>query len=189
MANDTRDTKNPTRPSKYDQSVARARGESMTLTKDDVGTLSVNGPPTIDDIAASALGVVEHSNPSVLTDALASGDFEMATQLLTLKEGDMLRGVLESEGSVVFEDMDRKTGEVIKRDARTWTIRVASGIRVSILGAAALDRQLKDAIGRNVIICRGKETKTRQGMNLTEYLVVVGKSVAQPALASVPGGE
>jgi hypothetical protein len=135
---------------------------------------SKDATQALEKAAERGMSFVQDANPDELNQELASGQFEVTT-LVTLKEGQTIKGILVGKGETKFDDMDVRTGVVVTRLANTWLLEVAPGIRVSLLGAAALDRQLEPAMDRFVKIYRGKETKTRKNMNLTEYLVLIGK--------------
>ena len=99
------------------------------------------------------------------------------TRLLTLESGQMIRGRIESEGIATLEDENTK----LPKEVRTWQIALVdaqdrpSGVRVSILSSAQLDREIPPVFrsGNVCIICRGGEINIKGGKKrMTEYFVL-----------------
>lgn len=133
---------------------------------------------------------------SILASA-AAGKLELGIQLYDMEPGDELTGQLVGKGSTQLPDPN--TGAM--RDVNTWQLELRhpetweAGPTVSILGAAALDRQLDHFIERNagvidlpVVIFRGGKTTTARGRQLNEYqagLVRERMSKVAPAGATI----
>lgn len=153
--------------SKFDEATARARGTEIVPAKE-AESLSL---ATLGDteIAES----VRAFTPDVLArfaEAQKRGEIEIAARLLTLEEGQMIENaVLDSSGIAEIEDVNTKQTKQVKN----WQLTLESGIKVSMLGAAQLDRALeKIPFGAKVIIARGA-TARQQGKakQLTQYFV------------------
>lgn len=163
MATDTK-----SKSEQYNQAVTRATGAHGAAGAK-AGEL-VTAPP----IADVSTMLKTYENPAdmqaIVQKDLASGDFEAAPQILSLKEGQVVEGILEGNGPMA-EFTDGETGEVTC--VKTWVIADPTGaVRISILSSAQLDRKLNGFIGGQVKIARGKEvniagTKKR----MTEYMV------------------
>jgi len=160
------ETKNESKSEKYNQAVARATGKEATPGYA-TGDLVKAPPPDAMKMLTS------YDNPADLMqkigDELASGGYEAAPQILSLKEGQMIEGILEGNGPVA--EFTNEEGEVTY--VKTWIIADPSGaVRVSILSSAQLDRKLNGFRAGPVKIARGKDvniagTKKR----MTEYTV------------------
>ncbi len=155
---------------KYDTSVARARGEGDSQHE---GVTAL----TLDDVSRSVAGGAKQMDPQRLMALIASGDVEAAEQLIALEEGQMLEGQLTGCGTAILED--EKTGE--PREVTTWKMTLTSGARVSFLGSAQLNRMLPEFLGRagNTIIARGGESRIKGGKRvMTQYFVAGPKASA-----------
>lgn len=157
---------NKNRTTSHQDTVNQALGK----TNDGPQTGDLMKPPP----AEAMVMIRNFENPAELTqvirDDLASGGFEAAPQLMSLKEGQMIEGICEGNGpDAEFHDND--TGEVTY--VKTWIIADPTGaVRVSILSSVQLDRKLLGFIGCPVKIARGKDANiagTRKRM--TEYQV------------------
>lgn len=90
-------------------------------------------------------------------DDIGDGGAVAAPILITLKTNDVIHGHLLGNGPDA-EFPDDNTGGTDK--VRTWILRsLTSGVRVSILGATQLNRELEEWIGCDVRIARGPEVK------------------------------
>ena len=142
-----------------DNARARERGELVPASQ----------APTELDVATLPAGMVVESATvrEVLAARIRSGEWEQAPQLLTLKLGQTLIGVLESNGPDA-EFVDEATGVVTH--VKTWIVSNA-GVRVSILSSVQLDKKLPPFMGGEVSITRGQDI--RNGTSLyTDYLVM-----------------
>lgn len=154
--------------SKMDQAVARARGEesSALATTDAPTSLGALGNEGITSL-------VRRADAGSLAARLAAGEIEAAPQLLTLEEGSEIVAFVASEGIAEIEDINTKQ----PKQVANWQLMLldpntlSTGPRVSILGSAQLDRQLRTLVGRIAVIARGGEVKTGKGRRMTEYFV------------------
>lgn len=103
-----------------------------------------------------------------LSTANKAGGWDTAPRILTLGEGDVIRGLLVGEGDPA-EIEDTVLREI--KTIRTWVIEFADGARASILSSSQLDKALPPRIGHEVIIARGGNVETRKGQRVTEYIV------------------
>lgn len=162
------DSKSSSKSEQYNQAVTRATGNAGAAAGGvQAGELMKAQPPE----AAALIKTMtpEEMKQEIATD-LASGKFEAAPEILSLKEGQRIEGILEGNGPLA-EFTDADTGEVTY--VKTWILADDTGaVRVSILSSAQLDRKLNGFIGYKVKIARGKEVNiagTRKRM--TEYAV------------------
>lgn len=140
----------------YDQAVANARGETVTTTTD---------APIVEGGNISLM--LSTTTQEELAALVASGDYDVAPNIVNIEEGQTLTGLLEGNG-IDAEITDRDTGEV--KMVKTWIL--SSGpMRVSILSSAQLEKKLPPFVGGVVKISRGKDKKFHGG-NYTEYLVM-----------------
>lgn len=161
-----------TKSEKYAQAVSKATGKDMAVTG---GAATGDLMKDVKDLGPDAMKMIAtYEDPRELAQKigaeLASGGYEAAPQILSLKEGQMIEGILEGNGPVA-EFTNEDTGEVTQ--VQTWIIADPTGaVRVSILSSAQLDRKLNGFRGGPVKIARGKDvnvsgTKKR----MTEYTV------------------
>jgi hypothetical protein len=150
-----------------DQAVARARGEEQALATTDAPTsLGALGNEGI-------ASLVRRADGASLAARLLAGEIEAAPQLLTLEEGAEIVCYVAGEGQVEIEDINTKAPKMVAN----WQLMLlnpddlATGPRVSILGSAQLDRQLRTLVGKIAVIARGGEVKTGKGRRMTEYFV------------------
>lgn len=153
------------KPSKYDQAVAKSRGETVETT-----SLATIGE---ERLAAA----VQTLDPAMLAAMVASGEIEAAPQIMKIEIGQMITGLIASQGEAEIEDSNTRTPKIVK----TWqielvdpTTREPNGITVSILGSAQLDRQLPKWLGtpRVAVIARGQDTTIKGGARrMAQYFV------------------
>jgi hypothetical protein len=157
-------TDNKSKSDDYNKAVARATGQGAGAT----GELMKAPPPGVD----AMIRTIENPGDlqAEIQKDLTSGKYEAAPQIMSLKEGQVIEGILEGNGPLA-EFTDADTGEVSY--VKTWIIADPTGaVRVSILSSAQLDRKLNGFIGGPVKIARGKDVNvagTRRRM--TEYMV------------------
>lgn len=103
-----------------------------------------------------------------LNDMSMSGKYEFAPQMMDLKVGMKIEGILEGYGpGNDFEDDD---GEV--RHVNSWIIASPDGtLRASILSSTQLDSKLPPFIGLPVIIARKEDIKLAHGHRCGDYHV------------------
>jgi hypothetical protein len=141
---------------KFDNAVARATGNQS----DDAGAMVA--PPGTE-------GMLSKFTPEDIQAKLATGKYEAAPQLLSLKPGQQITGILEGHGPAA-EFIDNNTGEV--KEVATWIIADPSGtVRVSILSSAQLDKKCNGFIGGEVTIARGNDVNIGGSRRMTEYFV------------------
>lgn len=119
-----------------------------------------------------------------------SGEVEVAERIIEIKEGMMIKGQLTGPG-VPAEVLDQQSG--LPRKVNTWRMTLESGVRVSFLSSAQLDRMLPEFVGRKGIttIARGGEVKTKRNRNMAEFYVFGPKANAPrllPAVVEVKAG-
>jgi hypothetical protein len=158
-------TDSKSKSDQYNTAVARATGGGAAGAQ--TGELMKAQPP---EAAALIKTMSPEEMKAEIAADLASGKFEAAPEILSLKEGQRIEGILEGNGPMA-EFTDQDTGEVT--NVKTWILADDTGaVRVSILSSAQLDRKLNGFIGYKVKIARGKEVNiagTRKRM--TEYAV------------------
>jgi hypothetical protein len=180
MATNENQTKHKA-PTKYDQVAAKIanKGEHHE------GVIDEPSMQTLAMIPQSEGGsAIAAYDPAVLQALLDSGAIELAPVLYTLQDGEMICVFVDSKGSTELLDQNTKQPKTV----RTWLLTLVDpvtgkhGRKISILGAAQLDRQLEAGdkdnpkmVGRYVIIGRGSTSKTAKGNQLTEYQVGVYK--------------
>lgn len=185
---------NPNKPGT--QSAARSAvanatgGDSMTVTRDDVGELSLPK-------GAEAM-LTRDMTKADLNAFLNDSESEFAPQILSLEPGMKIEGILEGYGKPTeFTTKDQQTGNEVTRTVNTFIIKALHGnMRVSILSSVQLDAKLPPFIGDRVSIARGPDVKSRSNaaFRIADYVVkgppVNGKerskmwaSQAQPRIA------
>jgi len=146
---------------KYQNAVDKARGNTPQV-------MDPQAPPP-----ASSGAMVKSYHPDALKKKLeadlASGAFESAPQIYTLKVGEVIEdAILEGNGPVA--EFVAKDGTV--SHVQTWILADATGAsRISILSSVQLDRKLIGFIGQRVNIARGEDVNIGNGQRMTEYLV------------------
>jgi hypothetical protein len=155
------------KPNKFDQAVAKVRGTEALATTD--------APQTLGQIGSEGIaGLVRRADAGSLAARLKAGEIESAPQLLTLEEGTEMTVTVLSEGKTEIEDLN-KSGSM--KEVTVWILQMLDpdtfdpGPKVSILGSAQLDRQLRTLVGKVAIIARGGEVRTSKGRKMTEYFV------------------
>lgn len=145
-----------TEPTKYDEAVAKARGDIAT-----------QGPASIAQ-AEDVSGLLSDSAVAMadIREKIRSGEWENSPQLLTIPKGKTLTGLLEGNGPDA-EFVDDATGEVSY--TKTWIVS-KDGVRVSILSTVQLDKKLPPFVGGIVSITRGEDVRSGQRL-YTEYAV------------------
>jgi len=158
---------------KFDSAAARARNASSPHEGviDEPGTSLA----TLGDAEVKA--AVQSFDAGALAALVAAGAVKMGPRLLTLEAGQMIIGRIESEGIATIEDENTK----LPKEIRTWQIALCdreqkpTGVRVSILSSAQLDREIPPVhkSGNAAIICRGGEIQIKGGKRrMTEYFVL-----------------
>jgi hypothetical protein len=149
----------PSKSSKFNNAVERATGTNPA------GTEIEQVDPT-GGIAA----MMRPFDAAAMHAKLATGKYEAAPQLVSLKPGQEVTGILEGNGPVA-EFTDAATGEIT--EVKTWIIADPTGsLRISILSSAQLDRKLNGFIGGEVTIGRGPDVNIGGGKRMTEYMVI-----------------
>lgn len=161
-------------PTKFDRAVGKAREKDTN--RDDTSEVSIQKLANPVDSSELALDVER------LAELMKSGDFEAAEQFLTIEPGMMVEGQLLGSGTTTIESMDpEKKRNGILQEMPTFQMRLTSGARVSILGAAQLARMLPQYLGRkgNTVIARAhNDRKLAGGKNMGEYFVMGPKPSA-----------
>jgi hypothetical protein len=105
---------------------------------------------------------------SDLNEMALSGKYEFAPQLMELKVGQKIEGILEGYGpGSDFEDDD---GDV--RHVHSWIIMSPDGtLRASILSSKQLDTKMPPFIGMPVVVARKEDIKLAQGHRCGDYHV------------------
>jgi len=181
--------------SKFDKAVDRARGNTEVV--------DAAAP---DAIAPGVLAMISDMTTESMSAITSDPTMEFAPQLVSLKEGQMIAGLLEGNGpEAEFTHVDKATGKVTHTIAQTWIVKdPKGGQRASILSTAQLDRKLPPFIGGLVKIVRGPDIQTNNGYRVTDYLVagpkiegvtrtwatkpVLDAAPAQPMLAESAAG-
>jgi hypothetical protein len=152
---------------KFDQAIAKVENKALS----EIGTDKVKS-------------FVGRANVAEIQALIESDEIDEADQLLTLGEGDQITGEYMGPGTAEIEDLNDKgkkktvtTHKIVLRDPETWE----RGPRVSILGAAQLDRQLGSVmeryyIGVPVLVARGATKRTPKGVQMTDYFCAALKS-------------
>lgn len=144
--------------SKYDKAVTKAQRKSGELIQ-----------PETKLVAPGTETMVRDSTPEDIAARLATGKYEAAPQLLSLKAGQEITGILEGHGPVA-EFADQDTGVI--KEVNTWVIADSTRtVRVSILSSAQLDKKLNGFIGGEVTIARQGDVNIGGGRRMTEYIV------------------
>ncbi len=155
-----------TKSSKYDQAVARARGETSAESTELTQTTTANPGALAPADDVNGLLVDSMTALASIRDEIKRGAWENAPQLLSIPEGKTLVALLEGNGPPA-EFIDQATGEVSTE--QTWILS-KDGIRVSILGTVQLNKKLPPFVNGIVAITRGRDV--RNGTKIyTEYAV------------------
>lgn len=138
--------------SKYDQAVTKAQSKGHEVAK----------VPS-----AMAPFLTQGLTEEQMAKELAEPGIEWAPQQYSLKEGEMVRGILEGNGPIAEFVRDGIINEV-----NTWIISSFDGSkRVSILSSVQLDKKCAPFVGGPIKIVRGKDVNIGDGKRMTEYLV------------------
>lgn len=148
--------------SKYQKAVDKVQGTGA----------SENNAPTIPIKHQDAF--ITSDVDQKMVDAVSQDEsLETAPELYTMKEGDMVVGILEGHGpDAEFERVEKGTGIVSTSTVKTWIIASQDRRkRISILSSAQLDRKMAPFTGGLVKVIRGKDVPTNNGQRVTNYLV------------------
>lgn len=142
-------------------------GESMTVTRDDVGEISLP--------KGSEAMLTRDMSKAEFDAFLNDGDSEFAPQILSLEPNMKIEGLLEGYGKPTeFTTKDQLTGNEVTRTVNTFIIKALHGnMRVSILSSVQLDAKLPPFIGDRVSIARGPDIKSRSNaaFRIANYVV------------------
>lgn len=158
--------------SNFNKAATKARNADGTITEEDKALMVLNGDMSLQ---ADTLNVEE------LARLVASGEMEAAEEIMEIAEGQVIRGQLIGPGTEATLDDLQNPGKT--RQVKTWKMKLVSGVTVTFLGSAELDRKLPPFLGRKgqMLIGRGGQAKTKKGKNLTHWYVV-GPGVNAPKL-------
>lgn len=143
-----------------------------------------------DDIKGGAMVISEASAMFVpfsyeeMQAKARSGAFEFAPQMGQIKRGQQITAYLDGEGpGNDFEN--EKTHEV--RHVKSWILSDPnSGLRISILSSAQLDKKLPPFVGSLVTIARAAEDiELKGGFRCADYMVF-GPKLEKPRTFSTP---
>lgn len=147
--------------------VPTSGGETMTIGKDDAGSLDV-------PMVKGAQAMLSRMNDADIAEFMNDGESEFAPQIKSLEPGDRIDGILEGYGPPTEFTQKDPTGNDVTRRVNTWILRSVHGnIRLSILSSAQLDQKLPPFIGDRVSIARGPDIKSRSNAawRIANYMV------------------
>lgn len=154
-------------PSKYQTAVDAARAREAGGTSAPADEPGVSVIPMQKGVTA----MIQKPSQEQINALMNDDTLEFAPQIHSLKEGEMVEGVLEGKGpSTTFTQFDKVTKTELTREVDTW-ILANGGVRISILSSVQLDRKLPPFINSHVKIYRGEQRDTRSGQRVTDYLV------------------
>lgn len=159
----------------FDKAAAKARNKEAGIVDDSPSEVTAIALPNVDTSTA-----LTQFTPEALAELMASGDFETGEQIIILEQGKMLRGQLIGRGGEVeFVDTRGKTPEVKK--VQSWRMRLDSGIRVTFMTSAQLERMLPEFVGRKgtTVIVKGARVETKKGNQMDEFFVAGPKPSAK----------
>jgi hypothetical protein len=161
---------------KYNQAVAKATGTAGADQDDMKG-----GAMIVGDVSE----LFTNWTPEDVTEKARSGKYEFAPQMGQIKRGQQLTCFLEGEGPG-NDFTNEKTGEV--RHVKSWIfVERRSGMRISILSSAQLDRKLPPFVGTVVTVARAKEDiELKGGFRCADFMVFGEKLESGPRSFSTP---
>ena len=162
--------------SKYDKAVNKARAKENGAVVDEVALAPTTGNQALalPEMPGGAQSMVAPFNEVTFIDEMRANGWDCAPQIVELKAGFVYHGILEGNGPDA-ELTDAMTREM--KVIQTWILRDKdSGVRISFLSSAQLDRKLPGFVGGEVKIARGSDRNIGGGKRLTEYFVGGPKS-------------
>lgn len=121
--------------------------------------------------AAAASGVetfTESDFEQVMTD------YQFGAKVVTLEAAQGIRGLYVGPGTPV-EARDPETGDM--RPLATHEFELDDGTRIKLIESHQMKAELPSLVGKQCIVIRGGETKSKAGRKVTEYLIGPRKGV------------
>lgn len=165
--------------------VVDVNGESVAL--DAIGVTDVAGSNMVQTMTAE-LAAELHKELST------PGAYAMSPVFISLKPGQVVRGVLVEAGKMEITDTATKQ----LKDVGTWTLEDGNGFRCRFLTAHQLDQELnvvdektgevRPRIGAYVIIAKLEDEKLAGGRNVGRFRVAIKKATPAEVADSGVGG-
>lgn len=101
-------------------------------------------------------------------------EFQFGAKVVTLEAGQGIRGLYVGPGTPV-EARDPENGDM--RPLATHEFELDEGVRIKLIESHQMKAELPPLIGKQCIVIRGGETKSKAGRKVTEYLIGPRKGV------------